>query len=63
MKIIYLILAIIASVNIGVAVLITACKIEEAESDSKKYGVAAYCAFTVIGICAFVELIQLMQGG
>ena len=44
MKIIYFVLAIIGAVNIGVAVLITAGKIEEAESGSKKYGAAAYYA-------------------
>lgn len=62
MKIIYFVLAIIGAVNIGVAVLITAGKIEESESGSKKYGAAAYYAFTVIGIYALFELMQLMKG-
>ena len=58
MKILYSILAIIAVMNISVAVFLTTVRIEKHDKTPRGILSALYFVFTILGIYAAIELIS-----
>ena len=59
MRILYLILAIIATGNIAVAIFLTMLRIEKVDKSPKGIATALYFVFTILGLYAAYRLLNI----